>query len=188
MLESTAAATNASVLEEERATDVACVLHLVWDAEACVGADEVVDVVRLVEDGLGGFDVVDCVAAVVAACLEWLVNSVLGTLNALRKVAVVADVNDHSTILAHAAHRVVDVSAVDATHKVLDVALPLVAACSDALEVHVCDHLVAAVAVEVVVVLEGEEHLSMRVVLVVDGLSNGNLDVLGCLGHCWLVD
>lgn len=70
MLCKPAAIADVVVAEEERAAVATVVLHLVGDALAVERAYEVVDVVLVVVDDLCLVDVLDVVAAVVAARLQ----------------------------------------------------------------------------------------------------------------------
>jgi len=163
-------------IEEERAAVGAVVLDLVGNAIAVERADEVLDVVVSVADGSGRVDVLDVVAAVVAASLAGVCASF--TEHAVRQVAIVADV-DHLVALAAASLvRFRHSLAVDAAHQVLDAAFPLVSACRDCLEVHAVDDCVAEVAavVAVVVVLGHEVHAAD----VFLDLGNALLDLVAC--------
>jgi hypothetical protein len=163
-------------IEEERAAVGAVVLDLVGDAVAAERADEVLDVVVSVADGSGRVDVLDVVAAVVAACLAGV--RARFTEHAVGQVAIVADV-DHLVALAAASLvRFRHSLAVDAAHQVLDAAIPLVAACRDCLEVHAVDDCVAEVAAVVAVVVgNGHEVHAANVFL---DLGNALLDLVAC--------
>lgn len=96
------------------------------DPVAVVRADEVIDVVVHVVDGPGRLDVLDVVAAVVAASLAGV--CALGTKHLAWQIPVVADV-DHLIAVSTASLEILGhVSAVDATHQILDASLPLEAA------------------------------------------------------------
>ncbi len=155
-LRTPACRTDVRVVEEEFAAVGTIVLDLVGDALAVVRADEVLDAVRDVGDGLRLLNVLDWVAAIVAA--RGVLVCARSTEHLARQVPVVANV-DHNIALAAASLEIFrHVRAVDATHQVLDAAFPLVATDRECLEVHVVDNVVAEVAAVVaVVVLHGHE-------------------------------